>query len=112
MKKAYWSYMPGFENYCEKCVPRGCSCNKELKDGVDYDSPEAENPENYIEKLDNQGRKIPCCEYSEINEEDHIDFDLINETIKDYEENEHGWGEEGEEDENEYWERIYNLKGR
>ena len=30
-KKAYWSYDPGKESYCENCVPRGCSCNRELK---------------------------------------------------------------------------------
>jgi hypothetical protein len=26
-KKALWSYMPGREDYCDNCVPRGCSCN-------------------------------------------------------------------------------------
>lgn len=27
---SYWSYMPGSEDYCEDCVPRGCSCNSDF----------------------------------------------------------------------------------
>lgn len=66
-KLAVWNYLPAKENeqsyYCDDCVPRGCSCNHELKENIDYDSPEAQKPENYIERLDNKGRKLPCCEY-------------------------------------------------
>jgi hypothetical protein len=57
---AVWSYMPGEENFCDIHVPRGCSCNMEPIDG-DYENLEESNWE---EKLDDQGRKYPCCEYS------------------------------------------------
>ena len=64
--------------YCENCVPRGCSCNAELKEGIEYDSKEAEDPKNYVEKLDEKGRKWPCCEYfwekNEYEEEQRIDY--------------------------------------
>ena len=62
-KKAIWSYMPSSDNYCDKCVPRGCSCRKD---------------EEGNEKLDEQGRSYPCCEYSQIAEEFHIDPDMID----------------------------------
>lgn len=62
-KKATWSYMPGDENYCDEHVPRGCSCNQD---------------ENGIEALDPEGRKYPCCEYSEIHEDYHNDEMLLN----------------------------------
>ncbi len=58
-KKAIWFYMPGKEQYCDECVPRGCSCNIEPKDG-DYDNLD---PKNWVEELDNEGREYPCCEY-------------------------------------------------
>jgi len=64
-----WLYMPASSPdpvdyyYCDNCVPRGCSCNMELKEGIDYDSIEAENFDNYFEPLDEKGRKYPCCEY-------------------------------------------------
>lgn len=66
--KKGWFYMPSTEDnkdyfYCDNCVPRGCSCMRELKDGIDYDSKEAENPENYYDQLDEKGRKLPCIEY-------------------------------------------------
>jgi hypothetical protein len=63
-RRATWSYMPGWENACDKCVPRGCSCNKELKPWIDNDSHEALLPENYYDVLDEHGRKQPCCEWS------------------------------------------------
>lgn len=88
-KKADWTYMPGIENYCDKCVPRGCSCNNDLKEGIDYDSKEAELPENYIEKLDEKGRRLPCCEFWEITEESHNNLDHIEDGWKSfYEHNE------------------------
>lgn len=48
---------------CDDCVPRGCSCNAELKAGIEFDSPAAEQAENWIEPVDAQGRKYPCCEW-------------------------------------------------
>jgi hypothetical protein len=76
-KKAVWSYVPGFENYCDDCVPRGRSCNSELKDDVDYDSPEASDPKSYVERLDDRGRRYPCCEYFDILPELHNDIEYI-----------------------------------
>lgn len=66
--KEGWIYMPSTEDrcdhfYCDNCVPRGCSCNHDLKDGIDYESDEATKEENWIEKLDEKGRRYPCCEY-------------------------------------------------
>ena len=75
VKPADWDHMsarvgePIF--YCDDCVPRGCSCNSELKDGIDYNSREADNPENWVERLDDKGRKLPCCEYDGMSEEEH-----------------------------------------
>lgn len=77
-KKAQWSYMPGKENYCDIHVPRGCSCNRELKDGIDIESKEAEDPANYYEPVDSQGRKYPCCEFHEITDECHNDKKLVD----------------------------------
>lgn len=60
-----WLYMPGSEDnfYCDDCVPRGCSCNNRLKDGISFDDIRAENPENYYQRVDELGRKYPCCEF-------------------------------------------------
>ena len=58
--------MSGWEDACDQCVPRGCSCNDELKDGIDLHSPEAQDPKSYYQELDEQGRKYPCCEWSNI----------------------------------------------
>lgn len=69
--------MPGKENYCDKHVSRGCSCNAELKEGIDRNSEEAKLPENYVEQLDEKGRKLPCCEYSIIDDWSHLDKELI-----------------------------------
>jgi hypothetical protein len=62
-KMAVWLYGPDGTARCDDCVPRGCSCNRELKEGIDYESPEAELPENWIELTDVRGRKYPCCEW-------------------------------------------------
>jgi hypothetical protein len=59
-------------------------CNMELKDGIDYDSPEAENPDNYIEKLDEKGRRLPCVEYFEIPLDLHNDKEYIDLVLKSY----------------------------
>jgi hypothetical protein len=75
-KKAAWSYMPGDGNYCDKCVPRGCSCNRELKEGIPYDSPAATLPESYYEVLGANGERLPCCEFSPISEDIHNDVNI------------------------------------
>ena len=62
-RSAIWSYMPGWENACDHCVPRGCSCNDDLKDGIAWDSPEAAKPENWTTPTDEKGRQYPCCEW-------------------------------------------------
>ena len=50
-------HMPGDENFCDKCVPRGCSCTEEEKDELN--------------------RSQPCCEYNQINEYHHTDKSLL-----------------------------------
>jgi hypothetical protein len=62
-RKATWSHMPTWRNSCDKCLPRGCGCNLELKPGIAWDSPEAKDKDNYVEKLDEQGKRFPCCEW-------------------------------------------------
>jgi len=54
--------MPGNKNYCDNCVPRGCSCNED---------------ENGKEQLDSKGRKYPCCEYFEIHDDSQNDPEFI-----------------------------------
>lgn len=61
-KRADWSYMPGDKDYCDKHVPRGCSCNIN---------------EDGIEDLDDKGRQLPCCEFWEISEERHNDKEFV-----------------------------------
>ncbi len=61
-KLAIWwqptrDYYPYF---CDDCVPRGCSCNFDLKEGKD---PSSENEGDYFEVLDESERKKPCIEY-------------------------------------------------
>lgn len=55
VRVAAWTYMPAKRgepaDFCEECVPRGCSCN------VDEDGKE---------NLDAKGRRLPCCEYWEV----------------------------------------------
>ena len=64
-KKAVWLYMPSYtgpqhnDYYCDDCVPRGCSCNAELKDNCIDDG----NSDNYYQPLDDKGREYPCCEF-------------------------------------------------
>ncbi len=66
---AVWVYMPSHEGpetndfYCDDCVPRGCSCNMEPKDGDHENS----DPSNWEEPLDDKGRKYPCCEFFYLN---------------------------------------------
>ena len=59
-KKAVWLYMPNSKEhpyYCDECVPRGCSCNLEPKNG------DWENPDEWIQPLDKLGREYPCIEF-------------------------------------------------
>ena len=77
-KKAKWSYMPGSYNYCDNHVPRGCSCNLELKEGIAFNSEEAKDTANYVEPLDEKGRRYPCCEYFIIEEEFHSEPNHVN----------------------------------
>ena len=58
-RKAIWWYGPGYEQACEECVPRGCDCNKDPVDG-DCDNID---PANWVEAIDEKGRKWPCCEW-------------------------------------------------
>ena len=54
-----WYYMPGSESACDECVPRECSCNFEPKDG-DWEN---EDLTNWEERVGEDGRKYPCCEW-------------------------------------------------
>jgi hypothetical protein len=85
---AVWSYMPGKEDFCENCVPRGCSCNIEhtpehpgsTHDGHNYGIYPPEKNFKWIEvgltwtPTDDLGREYPCCEYSY--DENGIDTEL------------------------------------
>lgn len=81
---AVWSYGPGFSNgdnpnFCEDCVPRGCSCNHKYV-SVDSYQPPLEDP--YLPEgdegkdwkwldekkthwcyIDEKGREYPCSEF-------------------------------------------------
>lgn len=59
-----WWYGPGHEEACDKCVPRGCSCNQYPIDG-NYENID---PANWTDELDTQGRKLPCCEWMRFQE--------------------------------------------
>ena len=69
-KIATWLYMPSYSGpqhndfYCDECVPRGCSCNLECKDG----NCDNQATDNWYQPIDEQGRKYPCCEYFYIGE--------------------------------------------
>jgi hypothetical protein len=62
-KQAVWLYMPSstMKNpfFCDDCVPRGCSCNSRPKDG----NYESEDPDNWEEPSDDNGRLHPCVEF-------------------------------------------------
>jgi hypothetical protein len=79
---AVWSYMPGNGDFCENCVSRGCSCNRELTpenpdatyDGLNVGQNPPEKEFKWIKEgmvwvhTDELGREYPCCEYSYYNE--------------------------------------------
>ena len=76
-KPAQWEHAPAGSKgeYCEDCVPRGCSCNvidRNLRAETIIDPPDANGvqlvwtdyggiePEQY---RDERGRLLPCCDY-------------------------------------------------
>lgn len=71
-KSAVWWYVPsdvdGNRYYCDNCVPRGCSCNIKPSTNEEYQ--------------DEQGRKMPCCEY-DYNERGYMKIEsrLITHTV-------------------------------
>lgn len=81
---AVWFYMPssnGMVNFCDECVPRGCTCNvhniEEFVNPTESNIMWWNNDANtyingsllktsksfYFEQLDEKGRRFPCCEY-------------------------------------------------
>lgn len=53
---AVWYYDPnGTMYYCDEHVSRGCTCNIISEDSPDVD---------VVEATDNEGRLLPCCEFS------------------------------------------------
>lgn len=52
---AVWELVPSdsYGEYCDACVPRGCSCNL-----IDFANPKARK-----QHRDDKGRLLPCCEY-------------------------------------------------
>ena len=83
-KVAVWSYGPGFINgfnsdFCDDCVPRGCSCNHRYIDVNAYhpplgepDLPEGEEGKDlkWVDeekthwcRIDEHGREYPCAEF-------------------------------------------------
>ena len=58
-RKAVWSYMPGPEEACDVCVPRGCSCQQ---DPID-ENHENGDPLNWADRRDDTGRLLPCVEW-------------------------------------------------
>ena len=61
-KPATWVYMPGTAVVCDDCVPRGCSCQQEPRDG----NHENDDPDNWFDPVDKNGRKIPCVEWQKL----------------------------------------------
>ena len=81
-----WYYMPEVGDgidyfYCDDCVPRGCSCGSELKEGIDIDSEEAKDPKNYFQLKDEKGREYPCCEYFWLDNKHEEEQRMSNETM-------------------------------
>lgn len=83
---AVWCYMPGYPDnsnphFCEECVHRGCSCNEYSTVAEHYHPPGGIFPtleEDGVEgvdwkwvneektawvRIDEKGRRYPCCEY-------------------------------------------------
>lgn len=73
---ANWLLMSASENhnnpfYCEKCVPRGCSCNNSynVEDATEMLQTFKNNGEKYkiengiVIPLNDDGKEYPCCEF-------------------------------------------------
>lgn len=68
-QKAVWIYMPDSTVACDDCVPRGCSCQEKLKDGVEpiFENDILINAESDFEPtLDDDGKMLPCVEWDEL----------------------------------------------
>lgn len=63
IKDAEWHYAPSTKRrdlyFCDRCVPRGCSCNV-----VDLD----DNNTNAEQFRDAENRLLPCVEYDFVGE--------------------------------------------
>lgn len=95
-KMAKWDYVTSTQQkwnpyFCDDCVPRGCSCNNDydcaempIKDTIEWYNSIGAKWE-WIEEgvstrhLDQQGRKLPCCEYWFCEEGFEAPDDAINE---------------------------------
>ena len=67
---ATWLYMPGIEeiSYCNKCVPRGCSCNYisvdlEFPNGIEGEDWQWVESNQVWEPLEGNNLQYPCAEY-------------------------------------------------
>jgi len=77
-KKGTWYYAPARKNEnpwaCDECVPRGCSCNLELRAGVtemfDDDGITINPISDYWQPHDLFGRQYPCCEWLYVGDEE------------------------------------------
>jgi len=58
-KIATWSYMPGISNYCDDCLPRGCSCNNESFS----EAKDAYSKEEQIKNLLYAGHNVKLVNY-------------------------------------------------
>lgn len=79
---ATWYYDPCYDEkieqenyYCDNCVSRGCTCNQYcIIDWQEYHTGGLTQEEiekekiQILDRLDAEGRKIPCCEYLYSNE--------------------------------------------
>lgn len=83
-KIAVWFYMPGDSNYCDDCVPRGCSCNNHSTSEFIPSKEEGLEGEDWIflnesetiwTNLDYKGREYPCVEYFY----DNIYYEILKE---------------------------------
>ena len=105
--KRGWLYIPSTDDhcdyfYCDNCVPRGCGCNEELNEGINYHSEEAKDPVNYHQLLDEKGRKFPCCEYELVVNEHGIEQKIPLEYIREERNEKNEEGEENEESKKRY----------
>jgi len=48
---------------CDKCVPRGCTCQQDFVNDEDYMKDELTGEEPKVSLIDEKGRLLPCCEW-------------------------------------------------